>query len=135
MFQVNWFRKGSDGSFLWPGFGENIRVLEWIQARVDGQVGATETPLGHIPTKSGLDTEGLAVDLDQLFAIDREAWLAEADDTQSFFDGFGDKVPDELCRAARDPQGEAPLRRLSPDCIHGGLVSAQMSPGDATVYT
>jgi phosphoenolpyruvate carboxykinase (GTP) len=97
IFQVNWFRTDKDGSFLWPGFGENARVLEWMMARVDGQVGATETPLGYVPTTTGLNTDGLDnVDLDKLFAIDRDAWLAEADDTESFFESFGKKVPAEL---------------------------------------
>jgi phosphoenolpyruvate carboxykinase (GTP) len=97
VFQVNWFRKGDDGSFLWPGFGENIRVLEWIQARVDGQTPAVETPLGYVPTASGLDVSGLgSIDLEQLFEIDRDAWLAEADGTEEFFDSFGGRVPTEL---------------------------------------
>jgi phosphoenolpyruvate carboxykinase (GTP) len=97
IFQVNWFRKGADGSFLWPGFGENVRVLEWIQARVDGQVSATETPLGYVPNASSLDVSGLEdVDLEQLFHIDRDSWLAEADDTGRYFDSFGGRVPGEL---------------------------------------
>ena len=97
IFQVNWFRTAEDGSFLWPGFGENARVLEWIMARVDGQVGAKETPLGYVPTEAGLNVEGLEdVDLTRLFAIDRDAWLAESDDTEVFFGTFGDRVPDEL---------------------------------------
>jgi phosphoenolpyruvate carboxykinase (GTP) len=97
VFQVNWFRTDPDGSFLWPGFGENARVLEWIQARVDGQVGAKETPLGYVPGENGINRDGLApVDFEQLFAIDRDAWLAEADDTERFFGTFGDKVPVEL---------------------------------------
>jgi phosphoenolpyruvate carboxykinase (GTP) len=97
IFQVNWFRTASDGSFLWPGFGENARVLEWIMNRVDGQVGAKETPLGYVPTDTGLNVEGLDdVDLEQLFAIDRDAWLAESDDTEQFFATFGKKVPHEL---------------------------------------
>ena len=97
VFQVNWFRKGADGSFLWPGFGENIRVLEWIQGRVDGQVGATESALGYIPTANGLDVSGLSdVDLGQLFEIDHDSWAAEADDTEAFFESFGGRVPAEL---------------------------------------
>jgi phosphoenolpyruvate carboxykinase (GTP) len=97
VFQVNWFRKGADGDFLWPGFGENIRVLEWIQARVNGQISATETPLGYVPSAGSLDVSGLDdLDLDQLFALDPESWLAEADDTENFFESFGDRVPDEL---------------------------------------
>ncbi len=93
IFQVNWFRKGDDGKFLWPGFGENSRVLEWILERVDGRVSATDTPLGLVPTKGALNLEGLDVDVDQLFAIDREAWLAEADSTEEFFATFDGRVP------------------------------------------
>jgi phosphoenolpyruvate carboxykinase (GTP) len=97
IFQVNWFRTDDDGSFLWPGFGENARVLEWIMNRVDGQVGAKETPLGLVPTDTGLNVEGIEdVDLEQLFSIDRDAWLEEADDTEDFFGRFGDRVPVEL---------------------------------------
>jgi phosphoenolpyruvate carboxykinase (GTP) len=95
IFQVNWFRKGADGKFLWPGFGENARVLEWMLERVDGQVGATETPLGYLPTS--LNLEGLPpVDWDQLFEIDRPALLAEADDTEKYFAKFGSHLPDAM---------------------------------------
>jgi phosphoenolpyruvate carboxykinase (GTP) len=95
IFQVNWFRKGTDGKFLWPGFGENARVLEWMLDRVDGQVGATETPLGYLPTS--LNLEGLPpVDWDQLFEIDRPALLAEADDTEKYFAKFGSHLPDAM---------------------------------------
>jgi phosphoenolpyruvate carboxykinase (GTP) len=97
VFQVNWFRTDDDGSFLWPGFGENARVLEWIQQRVDGQIGAKETPLGYVPTETGINREGLEpVDFEQLFAIDRDSWLAESDDTEEYFAQFGAKVPKEL---------------------------------------
>jgi len=84
---------------LWPGFGENARVLEWILDRVDAQVPATETPLGFVPIKHGLNTVGLTVssrDLDELFRINREDWLAEADLTEQFFDSFGTRVPAAL---------------------------------------
>ncbi|MCU1596755.1 MAG: phosphoenolpyruvate carboxykinase [Glaciihabitans sp.] len=95
IFQVNWFRKGADGKFLWPGFGENARVLEWMLERVDGQVGAKETPLGYLPTS--LNLEGLPpVDWDQLFEIDRPALLAEADDTEKYFAKFGSHLPDAM---------------------------------------
>ena len=96
IFQVNWFRKGADGGFLWPGFGENARVLEWILERVDGKVAATETPLGLVPREGDLNLDGLdlpAYDLAELFAIDRESWLTEADSTEAFFDSFGGRVP------------------------------------------
>ncbi|TQL48532.1 phosphoenolpyruvate carboxykinase (GTP) [Homoserinimonas aerilata] len=96
IFQVNWFRKGDDGSFLWPGFSENSRVLEWILDRVDGSAAAVDTPLGYAPVEGGLDVDGLDIDdeqLKQLFAIDPEAWLAELDDTEGFFARFGDRLP------------------------------------------
>ena len=102
IFQVNWFRKGADGSWLWPGFGENARVLEWMLERVDGQAGAVESPLGLVPTATGFNTEGIDVDLDALFAVDHDAWNAELDDTELFFDGFGDRVPDALRRQLAD---------------------------------
>ncbi|MDQ1529787.1 MAG: phosphoenolpyruvate carboxykinase, partial [Actinomycetota bacterium] len=77
------------------GFGENARVLEWMLERVDGQVGAKETPLGYLPTS--LNLEGLPpVDWDQLFEIDRPALLAEADDTEKYFAKFGSHLPDAM---------------------------------------
>ncbi len=96
VFQVNWFRKGADGRFLWPGFGENSRVLEWILERVDGQVPAKESPLGLVPIEGGLNVDGLDVsdaDLAELFSIDRDSWLAEADSTEEFFASFDGRVP------------------------------------------
>ena len=96
VFQVNWFRKGADGSFLWPGFGENSRVLEWILERVDGKLAAQESPLGLIPRRGDLNVDGLDVsesDFDELFAIDRDSWLAEADSTERFFNTFDGRVP------------------------------------------
>ncbi len=99
VFQVNWFRKGDDGRFLWPGFGENSRVLEWILERVDGTTPARETPIGLVPVEGGLNLEGLDVpeeDLAELFRIDRDTWLAEADSTEEFFGTFEGRVPAAL---------------------------------------
>ncbi len=96
VFQVNWFRKGADGRFLWPGFGENSRVIEWILERVDAQVSAQDSPLGLLPTEGALNVDGLDLsdeDLAELFAIDRDSWLAEADATEEFFDTFEGRVP------------------------------------------
>ncbi|MBX3098190.1 MAG: phosphoenolpyruvate carboxykinase (GTP) [Salinibacterium sp.] len=96
IFQVNWFRKGADGSFLWPGFGENSRVIEWMLERVDGQVPAQESPIGLLPQKGSLNVDGLDISdevLTELFAIDPESWRAEADDTEKFFATFGDRLP------------------------------------------
>lgn len=101
VFQVNWFRKGADGSFLWPGFGDNARVLEWMVARIDGQVGAIDSPIGSLPTPGGLTLDGLEIDdaaLDELFRVDPEAFLAEADDVEGFFASFGERLPAELQR-------------------------------------
>ena len=96
IFQVNWFRKGADGSFLWPGFGENARVLEWILERVDGQVPAKDSPIGLLPTEYGLNVDGLGLsddDIAELFSIDPVSWNAEADATEEFFDSFNGRVP------------------------------------------
>ena len=101
IFQVNWFRKGTDGSYLWPGFAENMRVLEWILQRVDGAAGAVDTPLGLTPLPGSINVDGL--DLadgawSELFGIDRESWLAELDGTEEFFALFGDRLPVQLSR-------------------------------------
>ena len=96
IFQVNWFRKGADGAFLWPGFGENSRVLEWMLERVDGQVAAKESPIGLLPHEGSLNVDGLDIsdeDLAELFAIDPASWRAEADATEEFFATFGGRVP------------------------------------------
>lgn len=99
VFQVNWFRKGDDGRFLWPGFSENARVIEWIARRVEGSAGAVSTPIGRLPVLDELDLEGLELpeeDVAELFEVDRESWLAECDLTEEFFDRFGSKVPPAL---------------------------------------
>ncbi|MBC7518463.1 MAG: phosphoenolpyruvate carboxykinase (GTP) [Microbacteriaceae bacterium] len=99
VFQVNWFRKGPDGAFLWPGFGENSRVLEWILDRVENSVAAVDSPLGGIPAPDGLNLDGLDLDVgafDALFEIDAERWNDEANATEEFFAGFGERLPPEL---------------------------------------
>ncbi|MEZ0447126.1 phosphoenolpyruvate carboxykinase (GTP) [Cellulomonas sp. ICMP 17802] len=96
VFGVNWFRKGSDGSYLWPGFGENARVLAWALGRLDGSVEGTDSPLGVLPAPGELDLRGLDLPdgaLEQLLAIDPAAWLAECDLTEEFFARFGDRLP------------------------------------------
>lgn len=105
IFQVNWFRKGDDGRYLWPGFAENARVLAWILDRVDAQVGATDTPLGLIPRDGGIDRDGLDMtdnDWDELFAIDATAWLDELEGTEKFLSTFGDRLPQALSRQLKD---------------------------------
>jgi len=99
VFQVNWFRRGADGRFLWPGFGDNVRVLEWIVRRLESEVPAEPSPIGRLPRPEDLNLEGLEVtdaDLAELFAIDPQSWLAEAELTEEFFDTFGDRIPSAL---------------------------------------
>ncbi|GAA5148060.1 phosphoenolpyruvate carboxykinase (GTP) [Microbacterium pseudoresistens] len=99
IFQVNWFRRGDDGRFLWPGFGDNSRVIDWIIRRVEGQVTAVDSPIGRLPRIEDLDLEGVDVsdaDLAELFAVDPESWSREAESTEEFFDTFGDRLPAAL---------------------------------------
>lgn len=99
VFQVNWFRKGADGRFLWPGFGENSRVIDWIIRRIEGEAPAVDSPIGRLPRTEDLDLEGLEVsqdDLAELFAIDRDSWLREADLTEEFYRTFDGRIPAPL---------------------------------------
>jgi phosphoenolpyruvate carboxykinase (GTP) len=99
IFYVNWFRRGADGGFLWPGYGENSRVLKWVMERIDGQADAVETPIGHVPTLEALDTEGLDLPREQLEAalrVDPEEWQAEISQITNWFGKFGDTLPREL---------------------------------------
>lgn len=99
IFQVNWFRRGADGRFLWPGFGDNSRVVDWIIRRISGEVGAVDSPIGRLPIIEDLNLDGLDIpqqDLDELFAVDSDAWAQEADSTEAFFDTFGDRLPAAL---------------------------------------
>jgi len=96
IFQVNWFRKGEDGRWLWPGFGENGRVLAWILERVEGTAPAVESPLGWLPAPGAIDHAAAGVsdaDWAELFSIDPAAHLTEADDASAFFDTFEGRVP------------------------------------------
>ncbi len=99
IYSVNWFRKDTDGKFIWPGFGENARVLEWIVNRLSGKAEAVDTPIGRIPAAGALNTVGLDLSeekLAELFAVNAESWLAETDLTQEYYAEFGDRVPAEL---------------------------------------
>ena len=96
IFQVNWFRKGADGRFLWPGFGENARVLAWIVERLEGTAHATDTALGRMPAANDLNTDGLDItggDLAELLAVDAPSWIAECDMTAEYFTKFGERLP------------------------------------------
>ncbi|GAA2856622.1 phosphoenolpyruvate carboxykinase (GTP) [Microbacterium arabinogalactanolyticum] len=99
IFQVNWFRRGEDGRFLWPGFGDNSRVIDWIIRRISGEVGAVDSPIGRLPRREDLNLDGLTIsdaDLDELFDVDVDAWMAEADSTEEYFGIFGDRLPAAL---------------------------------------
>jgi phosphoenolpyruvate carboxykinase (GTP) len=99
IFQVNWFRKDANGKFIWPGFGDNSRVLAWAVGRVSGQLAAEETPIGLLPERGEFDVHDLSLtegQLDELFSIPVDAWLAECDLTQEYFAQFGDRLPQAL---------------------------------------
>ncbi|HMG30458.1 MAG TPA: phosphoenolpyruvate carboxykinase (GTP) [Jiangellaceae bacterium] len=96
IFYVNWFRRDDDGNFLWPGFGENGRVLKWVVERLEGQAAAAETAIGHVPTAGSLDVDGLdltAEELDECLRVDPDEWKAEIPAITEWFDKFGDKLP------------------------------------------
>jgi len=99
IYYVNWFRKNDEGKFVWPGYGENSRVLKWIIERLEGTAEGADTPIGTLPTKAALDTAGLDVsdaDLDLLLTVDPEIWKQEADLIPEHFEQFGDRLPQEL---------------------------------------
>jgi phosphoenolpyruvate carboxykinase (GTP) len=99
VFHVNWFRKNANGKFMWPGFGDNLRVLEWMLRRADNQIGAIETPIGHLPHPADLNTEGLDVDaatLEQLLEVDAEGWRRELVAIGDYLGEFGERAPAAL---------------------------------------
>ena len=100
IYGVNWFRKDTDGGFLWPGYGDNSRVLDWICRRLDGEAGALDTPIGAVPRVEDLNLEGLAPDtaakVDEALAVDADAWRAELPTIREHFDRFGDRLPEAL---------------------------------------
>jgi len=102
IFHVNWFRQ-ADGKFLWPGFGDNVRVLKWILGRCKGEADAVETPIGYVPAAGALDLRGIEEELpppvmDELFRIDKEDWTAELASQKEFFEKFADRCPKEIWR-------------------------------------
>ncbi len=99
LFYVNWFRKDADGQFLWPGFGDNARVLKWVLERVNGGGSAEETPIGLIPSADALDLSGLELtddDLDSLLDVDTSEWLAELELIREHYDAIGERLPQEM---------------------------------------
>jgi phosphoenolpyruvate carboxykinase (GTP) len=111
IFYVNWFRKGDDGRWLWPGYGENSRVLEWVFDRVAGRGDANETAIGYVPTKTALNTEGLKIseaDLDELLYVNEDEWRAEVPSIREHFSMFESRLPQQL-----DAQLDALEKRLA----------------------
>ncbi len=99
IFYVNWFRKNSDGKWLWPGFGDNCRVLEWMCRRVEGSVDAQETPIGLLPRKQDLDLVNLKIadeDIAELLKVDTDAWRHELQEVSDFLAKFGDRLPEKM---------------------------------------
>ncbi len=96
IFHVNWFRQDEEGNFMWPGFGDNMRVLNWILDRCEGNADATETAIGYLPKAADLDLTGLDIDaatLDELLSVDKDVWAGEVDGIKEYFAQFGDKLP------------------------------------------
>ena len=99
IFYVNWFRRDEDGGFLWPGFGENSRVLKWVVERLEGTAAAVETPVGHVPTVDSLDVSGLDMTPEQVaqaLAVKPEEWREEIPQITEWFEKFGDKLPSTM---------------------------------------
>jgi phosphoenolpyruvate carboxykinase (GTP) len=99
IYSVNWFRKDANGRFVWPGFGENSRVLKWIVQRLEGRAEAEDTPIGRVPTAAALDLSGLALSIDAvelLRQVEVDVWREEAGLIPAFYEGFGDRLPPEL---------------------------------------
>ena len=96
IYYVNWFRTDENGKFLWPGYGENSRVMKWIFERCDGKVHAVDTPIGRLPEPKDLDTRGLdlpAANVAKLLSVDVDGWLAEVPLIDSYFAQFGEHLP------------------------------------------
>ena len=99
IFNVNWFRLDEDVKFMWPGFGDNFRVLEWIIKRCEGKADAVETPIGYLPRPEDINLEGLDMDMETLkkiLTVDNEKWTAETKEIEEYYKIFGDKLPAEL---------------------------------------
>jgi len=115
IFYVNWFRRASDnGHFLWPGYGENSRVLKWIVERVNGNAAAIDTPIGRLPAPGSLDLSGLDVApevIDELLHVDVDGWLKEVPLIAQHFDKFGERLPKELRHELSEMELRLRLRR------------------------
>lgn len=110
IFNVNWFRLDEDGKFMWPGFGDNFRVLEWIIKRCEGKADAVETPIGYLPRPEDINLEGLDMDMETLkkiLTVDNEKWTAETKEIEEYYKIFGDKLPAELRAELEGLPGDA----------------------------
>ena len=99
IFHVNWFRQDEDGGFLWPGYGDNLRAIEWIIGRCKGKADAVETPIGFVPSKESLNLDGLGISdetIEKLLQVKRDDWVEELEGMQKFFDQFGYDLPEEF---------------------------------------
>jgi phosphoenolpyruvate carboxykinase (GTP) len=99
IYVVNWFRKSAEGKFLWPGFGDNARVLKWIVERLEGEADATDTPIGRLPAEGSLDVEGLAMRegaLGELLSVDPAIWSEEAKLSAADLRKLGERVPKQI---------------------------------------
>jgi phosphoenolpyruvate carboxykinase (GTP) len=99
IYYVNWFRKNAEGKFIWPGYGENSRVLKWIFERIDGTASAQKTPIGNLPTPESLDISGLKVnpvDFASILSVDLNGWRREAQDVREYYRIFENKLPKPL---------------------------------------
>ncbi|MEM7432304.1 MAG: phosphoenolpyruvate carboxykinase (GTP) [Pseudomonadota bacterium] len=104
IFHVNWFRQDDDGKFLWPGFGENLRVLQWIIDRCEGRIGAVETPVGHLPETDGIKIDGLDIDAETMKAlttVDLSEWRDEIAAIGEYLESYGDRLPPALLEEQR----------------------------------
>lgn len=102
-FNVNWFRTDAEGHFIWPGFGDNMRVLDWMLKRIAGEVDAVETPIGFVPKAEDINLEGLDFSretLADILKVDKDAWKKEAEGIKEFYETFGDRLPAELAKQA-----------------------------------
>jgi phosphoenolpyruvate carboxykinase (GTP) len=119
IYFVNWFRKDENGKFVWPGFGDNSRVLKWIAERLDGKADARPTPIGNLPTPASLDTSGLSLtdkQLELLLSVDAEVWKEEASLIPAFYERFGDRLPQRLWDefdSLLERLGETPVKRAA----------------------
>jgi len=99
IYNVNWFRQDEKGKFLWPGYGENLRVLKWVIDRCFERVDAEKTPIGFVPRPGDINTDGLDISAETmkgLLGIDRTQWKEELKGLREFFEKFGDRLPDEI---------------------------------------